>query len=102
MDAQPRPPEHHDQARHGRRRTGTAGDIDRPDITGRGTTADVTRDDRGGSYPRGLASEGIKATGGAKIVSLVGDLEAQKGTALIAFGWAVAEELASGAYVAAR
>jgi hypothetical protein len=45
---------------------------------------------------------GIKATGGAKIVSLVGDLEAQKGQALIAFGWAVAEELASGSYVAAR
>jgi hypothetical protein len=44
----------------------------------------------------------VKATGGAKIVSLVGDLEAQKGQAMIAFGWAVAEELASGAYVAAR
>jgi hypothetical protein len=49
-----------------------------------------------------LDASAIKATGGAKIVSLVGDLEAAKGNALIAFGWAVAEDLASGAYVAAR
>src|SRR5262245_11916690 len=49
-----------------------------------------------------LDASGIKATGGAKIVSLVGDLEAQRGQALTAFGWAVAEDLASGAYVAAR
>jgi hypothetical protein len=49
-----------------------------------------------------LDASGVKATGGAKIVSLVGQLEASRGQALIAFGWAVAEELASGAYVAAR
>ena len=49
-----------------------------------------------------LDASGVKATGGAKIVSLVGELEASRGQALIAFGWAVAEELASGAYVAAR
>jgi hypothetical protein len=49
-----------------------------------------------------LDASPIKATGGAKIVSLVGALEAAKGNALIAFGWAVAEDLASGTYVAAR
>ncbi len=49
-----------------------------------------------------LDASPIKATGGAKIVSLVGELDAQKGQALIAFGWAVAEDLASGTYVAAR
>ncbi|GIU90416.1 MAG: hypothetical protein KatS3mg010_1515 [Acidimicrobiia bacterium] len=43
----------------------------------------------------------VKATGGAKIVSLVGDLDAARGQAMIAFGWAVAEELAAGSYVAA-
>ena len=43
----------------------------------------------------------IKATGGAKVVSLVGDLDATRGQAMIAFGWAVAEELAAGSYVAA-
>lgn len=43
----------------------------------------------------------VKATGGAKIVSLVGDLDANRGQAMIAFGWAVAEELAAGSYVAA-
>ena len=48
-----------------------------------------------------LDASPIKATGGAKIVSLVGELDAHKGQALIAFGWAVAEELASGTYVAA-
>ena len=48
-----------------------------------------------------LDASAIKATGGAKIVSLVGELEAHKGQALIAFGWAVAEDLASGTYVAA-
>jgi hypothetical protein len=41
---------------------------------------------------------GCKATGGAKIVSLVGDVDASKGQALIAFGWAVAEDLAAGRY----
>ena len=45
---------------------GVAGDIDRPDITGRGTTEDVTHPEHGGSYPRGLASPGIKTTGGTK------------------------------------
>jgi hypothetical protein len=49
-----------------------------------------------------LDASPIKATGGAKIVSLVGELDAHKGQALIAFGWAVAEDLASGTYVAAR
>ncbi|MET1001842.1 MAG: hypothetical protein ABWZ15_08535 [Acidimicrobiia bacterium] len=48
-----------------------------------------------------LDAGSIKATGGAKIVSLVGELEATRGQALIAFGWAVAEELAAGNYVAA-
>ena len=48
-----------------------------------------------------LDAGGIKATGGTKIVSLVGELEATRGQALIAFGWAVAEELAAGNYVAA-
>ena len=43
----------------------------------------------------------MKATGGAKIVSLVGDLDATRGKAMIVFGWAVAEELAAGSYVAA-
>ena len=43
----------------------------------------------------------VKATGGAKIVSLVGDLDATRGKAMIAFGWAVAEELAAGSYLAA-
>ena len=49
-----------------------------------------------------LDASPIKATGGAKIVSLVGELDANKGQAMIAFGWAVAEDLAAGSYVAAR
>jgi hypothetical protein len=48
-----------------------------------------------------LDASAVKATGGAKIVSLVGDLDATRGKAMIAFGWAVAEELAAGSYVAA-
>jgi hypothetical protein len=48
-----------------------------------------------------LDASPVKATGGAKIVSLVGDLDATRGKAMIAFGWAIAEELAAGAYVAA-
>jgi hypothetical protein len=43
----------------------------------------------------------VKATGGAKIASLVGALDAARGQAMIAFGWAVAEELAAGSYLAA-
>jgi len=49
-----------------------------------------------------LDASAIKASGGAKIVSLVGQLDAARGQAMIAFGWAVAEELAAGSYVAAR
>ena len=48
-----------------------------------------------------LDASAVKATGGAKIVSLVGELDATRGKAMIAFGWAVAEELAAGSYVAA-
>jgi hypothetical protein len=48
-----------------------------------------------------LDASAVKATGGAKIVSLIGDLDATRGKAMIAFGWAVAEELAAGSYVAA-
>ncbi|HEX5096789.1 MAG TPA: hypothetical protein VFX21_12270, partial [Acidimicrobiia bacterium] len=48
-----------------------------------------------------LDASTIKATGGAKIVSLVGDVDAARGQAMIAFGWAVAEDLAAGNYVAA-
>ena len=48
-----------------------------------------------------LDASPVKATGGAKIVSLVGELDATRGKAMIAFGWAVAEELAAGSYVAA-
>jgi hypothetical protein len=48
-----------------------------------------------------LDASAVKATGGAKIVSLVGDLDATRGKAMIAFGWAVAEELAAGSYLAA-
>ena len=43
----------------------------------------------------------MKATGGAKIASLIGTLDAARGQAMIAFGWAVAEELAAGSYLAA-
>ena len=45
-----------------------------------------------------LDASAVKASGGAKIVSLVGDLDATRGQALIAFGWAIAEQLAAGAY----
>lgn len=48
-----------------------------------------------------LDASPVKATGGSKIVSLVGDLDATRGKAMIAFGWAIAEELAAGSYVAA-
>ncbi len=48
-----------------------------------------------------LDASSVKATGGAKIVSLVGELDATRGKAMIAFGWAFAEELAAGSYVAA-
>jgi hypothetical protein len=44
----------------------------------------------------------VKASGGTKIATLVGQLDATRGQAMIAFGWAVAEELAAGSYVAAR
>jgi hypothetical protein len=49
-----------------------------------------------------LDTSPVKATGGAKIAGLVGQLDATRGQAMIAFGWAVAEELAAGSYVAAR
>ena len=45
-----------------------------------------------------LDASAIKATGGAKIVSLVGEVDPSRGQALIAFGWAVAEDLAAGRY----
>jgi hypothetical protein len=48
-----------------------------------------------------LDTSAVKATGGAKIASLVGTLDATRGQAMIAFGWAVAEELAAGSYLAA-
>ena len=48
-----------------------------------------------------LDTSAVKATGGAKIASLVGTLDAARGQAMIAFGWAVAEELAAGSYLAA-
>ena len=48
-----------------------------------------------------LDTSPVRATGGAKIASLVGALDATRGEGMIAFGWAVAEELASGSYVAA-
>jgi hypothetical protein len=44
----------------------------------------------------------VKATGGAKVVQLVGQLDPARGQGLIAFGWAIAEDLASGTYAAAR
>jgi hypothetical protein len=49
-----------------------------------------------------LDTSPVKASGGAKIAGLVGTLDATRGQAMIAFGWAVAEELAAGSYVAAR
>jgi hypothetical protein len=48
-----------------------------------------------------LDTSPVKATGGAKIAGLVGELDATRGQAMIAFGWAVAEELAAGSYLAA-
>jgi hypothetical protein len=48
-----------------------------------------------------LDASPVKATGGAKITSLIGELDARRGQAMIAFGWAVAEELAAGKYAAA-
>jgi len=48
-----------------------------------------------------LDTSPVKATGGAKIASLIGTLDAARGQAMIAFGWAVAEELAAGSYLAA-
>ncbi len=47
-----------------------------------------------------LDASGIKATGGAKVVGLVGEHDATKGQAMIAFGWAIAEALESGTYAA--
>jgi hypothetical protein len=47
-----------------------------------------------------LDASGVKATGGAKVVGLVGQHDATKGQAMIAFGWAVAEALESGTYAA--
>jgi hypothetical protein len=43
----------------------------------------------------------VKATGGAKIVELVGAHDPVRGEAMIAFGWAVAEALADGAFTIA-
>jgi hypothetical protein len=48
-----------------------------------------------------LDASAIKATGGSKIVSLVGEVDPCKGQALIAFGWAIAEDLAAGKYTSA-
>jgi hypothetical protein len=48
-----------------------------------------------------LDTSPVKASGGTKIASLVGQLDATRGQAMIAFGWAVAEELAAGSYIAA-
>ncbi len=47
-----------------------------------------------------LDASGVKATGGAKVVGLVGQHDATKGQAMIAFAWAVAEALESGTYAA--
>jgi hypothetical protein len=49
-----------------------------------------------------LDASAVKATGGAKVVQLVGQLDPARGQGMIAFGWAVAEDLAKGAYLAAR
>jgi hypothetical protein len=43
----------------------------------------------------------VKATGGAKVVQLVGAHDPARGEAMIAFGWAVAEALAAGTFTAA-
>ena len=49
-----------------------------------------------------LDATAVKATGGTKVVQLVGELDPRRGQAMIAFGWAVAEDLAAGAYCAPR
>lgn len=57
----------------------------------------------GGRKPRTVPivdAGALKATGGAKIVSLVGEPDAARGQAMIAFGWAIAEDLAAGKYYA--
>jgi hypothetical protein len=41
----------------------------------------------------------VKATGGKKVVDLVGALDANAGQAMIAFGWAVAEALEAGDFL---
>jgi len=48
-----------------------------------------------------LDASTIKATGGAKVVSLVGEVDPCRGHAMIAFGCAIAEELAAGRYTSA-
>jgi hypothetical protein len=45
-----------------------------------------------------LDTSAVKATGGKKIVDLVGELDARVGQAMIAFGWAAAEALESGRF----
>lgn len=45
-----------------------------------------------------LETSALKATGGAKIVSLVGEIDPCRGQAMIAFAWATAEDLAAGKY----
>ncbi len=47
-----------------------------------------------------LDATGIKATGGAKIATLVGTHDPIKGEAMISFAWAVAEALEAGTYSA--
>jgi len=49
-----------------------------------------------------LDASSVKATGGAKVVQLVGELDPSRGQGMIAFGWAIAEDLAKGVYLAAR
>jgi hypothetical protein len=55
---------------------------------------------RAGTVPI-LDAAPVKATGGAKVVELVGTHDAGRGEAMIAFGWAVAEALAAGNFTAA-
>jgi hypothetical protein len=49
-----------------------------------------------------LDASATKATGGTKIVSLVGEIDPCRGQAMIAFGWAIAEDLAGGKYTPER
>jgi len=42
-----------------------------------------------------LDASAVKATGGAKVKDLVGELDPRQGQAMIAFGWAAAEDLAA-------